>query len=89
MTWWTPGWRANWFALTATLLVTAACSETTAEAPRTTSTQAPSSAGPSVTVLEGHIVGDGDHPGYTVEVPDGWSTVDGGFIVKEDQPRSV
>jgi hypothetical protein len=34
-------------------------------------------------VLEGHIVGDTDHPGYTVEVPEGWSTEDGGFIVKE------
>jgi hypothetical protein len=34
------------------------------------------------TTLEGHIVGDSDHPGYTVEVPDWWSTEDGGFIVK-------
>lgn len=44
---------------------------------------APSSAGPWLTVLDGRIVGDDDHPGYTVKVPDGWSTENGRFIVEE------
>lgn len=34
-------------------------------------------------VFEGSIVGDGDHPGYTVEAPDGWSSLDGAFVIKE------
>ena len=82
MTWWKPARLARWFALIATLLV-AACSEPTSEGTRGPNVQPPSPTGSPVTTLQGEIVGDFEHPGYTVEVPDGWSTEDGGFIIKE------
>jgi hypothetical protein len=55
---------------------------TTSEEPGGSETQAPSPATSGRSVLEGHIVGNPDHPGYTVRVPEGWSTQDGGFMVK-------
>jgi hypothetical protein len=80
---WKLGGGARSFAVTATLFLSAACSGTATERLAGTSTPTPSAAASGATTLEGHIVGDSDHPGYTVEVPDGWSTEDGGFIVKE------
>jgi hypothetical protein len=71
------------FALVAMSLVAVACSELAADGSGAPGADEPSSAGPQLTVLEGHIVGDADHPGYTVQVPDGWSTDDGKFIVQD------
>lgn len=82
MKWWKYDSWPRWCAMTATLLVLAACSQPTAKRPQEASDQALSSAGGTLTTLEGHIVGDSIHPGYTVEVPEGWSTEDGYFIVK-------
>jgi hypothetical protein len=33
--------------------------------------------------LAGKVVGAGSHPGYAVEVPEGWSIDDGRFIIKQ------
>lgn len=49
---------------------------------------APEDAAPTETsgaplVFEGNIVGDMDHPGYTVVAPAGWSSLDGNFVIKE------
>ena len=33
--------------------------------------------------LAGKVVGAGTYPGYAVEVPEGWSTEDGHFIIKQ------
>ena len=76
-----PGQWTRWFA-TAMVLAVTACSEATAEGPRSASPEAPSPAEATLTSLEGNIVGDADHPGYAVEVPDGWSTSGDLFIVK-------
>ena len=81
---WKLGGGARSFAVTATLFLSAACSGTATERLAGTSTPTPSAAASGATTLEGHIVGDSDRPGYTVEIPDGWSTEDGGFIVKEE-----
>jgi len=77
----------------ASLLVAVACSGTTEEARSSTPTAAASSptaaptstpassAGPDVTAIDGQVLGAGDYPGYTVDVPPTWSS-DGHFTVK-------
>ncbi len=37
----------------------------------------------AVRTLAGKVLGAGTYPGYAVEVPEGWSTDDGRFIVKQ------
>lgn len=78
---WRPGRLTGWFAI-ALVLAATACSEATAEGPQSVGPEAPSSGQATRTSLDGRVVGDTDHPGYAVEVPDGWSTADGGFMVK-------
>jgi hypothetical protein len=80
MRWRRVGWTA-WIAIAMVLLATA-CSEATTEAPQSSSPEASSSADGMLTSLEGNIVGDAGHPGYAVEVPAGWSSLDGNFVVK-------
>lgn len=70
----------GWFAI-AMVLAATACSEATAEGPQSAGPDVPPIDG-SLTSLDGHVVGDADHPGYAVDVPDGWSAVDGLFMVK-------
>lgn len=76
-----PGRWTGWFAI-AMVLAANACSEATGEGPPNPGSEASSPGERALTSLDGHIVGDADHPGYAVEVPDGWSTADGGFMVK-------
>jgi hypothetical protein len=75
--------RLRYLLLSVALVVATACSDPEAEDAPSASTVASGPASPGATVLEGHVIGDADHPGYTVEVPEGWSTEDGGFMVKE------
>ena len=82
MTWSRAGSWARCVVVLATSLAAVACSGTPTTEPASESAPGSSSAAPSGTVLEGRIVGDADHSGYTVEVPDGWSTEDGGFMVQ-------
>lgn len=80
--------------LSASLLVAAACSGTTAtegssstptaaaSSPTTASTPTPtSSTDPDVITIDGQVIGVGDYPGYTLEVPVTWS-VNGAFVTK-------
>lgn len=76
-----PGRWTGWFAI-ALVLSANACSEATTEGPPNPGPEASSPGERALTSLDGHIVGDADHPGYAVEVPEGWSTADGGFMVK-------
>lgn len=76
-----PGRWTGWFAI-AMVLAANACSEATTEGPQDPGSESSSPVERALTSLDGHIVGDADHPGYAVEVPDGWSTADGGFMVK-------
>jgi len=70
------------------LMMLAACSSegATSRSATPSSTIAPTPADSGTGTLHGHIVGDTVHPGYTVEVPAGWSTQDGGFMIKEGVP---
>ena len=77
-----PGRWTRWFP-TAMLLLAAACSEATTVGPQSPGSDVPSAAEGTLTTFEGHIVGDAGHPGYAVEVPAGWSTLDGNFMVKD------
>ena len=81
MKWWRHKGGVNRVAVTAVLLLAAACSDATGEGPPASPKASPST-GSDLTRLEGHVVGDADHPGYIVEVPEGWSTENGGFIIK-------
>lgn len=72
----------GWLVLSASLLVAAACSGATAEPP-TTPAVAASSADPDIKTIDGHVIGSGDYPGYSVDVPTGWSTPDGAFVIKQ------
>ena len=80
---WRPGRWTRWFALTAMVLVAAACSEATAERPESASPEVPSRTEGTLTSADGETMGDTSHPGYSVEVPAGWSTLDGHFFVKD------
>jgi hypothetical protein len=79
---WRPGRWTRWFA-TAMVLVATACSDGTADGPQTTSPAVPSPTEGTLASADGEIVGDADHPGYSIEVPAGWSTLDGHFFVKD------
>jgi hypothetical protein len=63
-------------ALSAVLLA-AACTGAS-----TTAATAPSSSDPTLRTLAGTVFGTGDYPSYAVDVPPGWSTTDGHFVVK-------
>lgn len=88
----TGGWGLRtvrrWLVLSAPLLVAAACSGAATETsspstPTAGSASTPaSSAVPDPTVIEGQVLGGGEYPGYTVEVPPGWSAPDGHFVLK-------
>lgn len=71
--------NTRWLVISVFLAVTAACSGATAERPSTAPEPSPD---PAIRVIEGHVNGDGEYPGYTVEAPTGWSSSDGGFVVK-------
>ncbi len=71
----------GWFAM-ALVLAATACSESTAEGPPNPGSEVSSPGGSVLTSLDGHIVGDSDHPGYAVDVPEGWSVSGGFFVVK-------
>jgi hypothetical protein len=79
------GWRRRWTRWFATGMVffAAACSEATAEGPQSPGSEVPSPTEGTLTSADGEIMGDVDHPGYSVEVPAGWSTLDGHFFVKD------
>jgi len=78
----------RWLVLSASLFVAAACSgatdtndgSSTPTGAASASTPA-SSADPDVTMIDGQVVGVGDYPAYTLEVPVTWS-VDGAFVTK-------
>ena len=84
---WRPGRWTGWFAI-AMVLVAAACSEATAEGPQSAGPEVPSPAEGTLTSADGEIMGDTESPGYSVEVPAGWSTLDGHFFVKDRRGRS-
>jgi hypothetical protein len=67
---------ARWLVMSASLLVAAACS-----GGEPASIPAPS-ANPDVTSIDASVLGGGDYPGYTVQAPPGWSSLDGHFVVK-------
>ncbi len=85
----------RWLVLSASLLVAAACSGTTdtnVGSPTPTeaaSTRTPaSSTEPEVTTIDGQVMGVGDYPSFTLEVPDTWS-VGGAFVTKGSLGVSV
>ncbi len=67
----------GWLVLSASLLV-AACSG----APERERPSTPSSVDQAPTTIDAQVLGGGDYPGFTVEVPTEWSTFDGHFVVK-------
>lgn len=71
--------------MTATLLVAAACSEPRAESPATPSTEASPSGQDGLM----YVVGDIDHPGFTVDAPEGWSRSDDGHFMVKDGPEAL
>jgi hypothetical protein len=80
---------SRWLVLSASMLVAAACSGATAESSSTasstplaaaSSTQSPPAV-QDVRTVDGQVLGGGDYPGYSVEVPDTWSTY-GHFTIK-------
>lgn len=87
--------NGRWLVLSASLLVAAACSSTTdvnEESPSPTgpspaSTPSPSS-DPVVRTIDGEVMGVGDYPAFTVEVPPTWS-VNGVFVTRGSLGVSV
>ena len=79
---WRPARWTTWFA-TATVLVAVACSDATIDGTQGPDPEAPSPTDVTLTSADGEIMGDLDHPGFSVEVPDGWSTLDGHFFIKD------
>lgn len=78
----------RWLVLAASLLVAVACSgatdtnEGTSTPTSATSTSTPAaSTDPDVTTVEGQVLGVGDYPAFTLEVPATWS-VNGAFVIK-------
>ena len=85
----------RWLVLWASLLVAAACSGATdtndgLSAPTGTASTSTgvSSADPDVTTIDGQVIGVGDYPSFTLEVPDTWS-VGGAFVTKGSLGVSV
>lgn len=80
----------RWLVTIALASVTAACSGATAErssAPTSSSSQPASTASrtaesPTTPRITGRVLGDGTFPAYSVAAPDGWSLVDGRFVIK-------
>jgi hypothetical protein len=70
----TGGPPRRWLVLSAPLLVAAACSGAAVE--RSSTPPA------SLTAIDAQVMGGGEYPGYTVEVPPAWSAPDGHFVVK-------
>lgn len=77
--------RGPWIRVSgamAALVLAVACSGSTTDG--TASASAPTtSVAPERTELDAQVIGDASHPGYTVEVPDGWSLLRGAFVVKD------
>jgi hypothetical protein len=75
---------ARWLAISGSLFGAGACSGTEAEP---TPTLAPATStdvvDPNAGSVDGVVLGDGDYPGYTVQVPPGWSTTDGHFVIND------
>ena len=67
----------GWLALSASLLVAACSGAPERERPSTLS-----SVDQSPTTIDAQVIGGGDYPGYTVEVPPAWSAIDGHFVIK-------
>lgn len=82
----THGAVSRWLVTIGLVSVTAACSGATAEPSSTptspTSTPAPSVETPAPRRITGRVLGSGTFPAYSVAAPDGWSLVDGRFVIK-------
>jgi hypothetical protein len=75
------------------MLAASACSGSASEPPASASGAEPASPSASAAAseddttdapdrsIEGHVLGQGEYPSYTVEAPDTWSTSDGHFII--------
>ena len=81
---WIEGSQVKWLVVVTALVAAGACSGGADDASNDVSDGSSPSPGPSGPVIEGSIIGDTFHPGYTVELADDWSTLDGAFMVKED-----
>lgn len=75
--------RSSFVALPVVACLLAACASDAPPDDRTSASPTEGASSGGSVVFEGIIVGDGDHPGYTVEAPDGWSSLDGAFLIKE------
>ena len=80
---WIEGWKVKRLVIVTALVAAGACSDRTDVVSNGASDRSSPSPRASGTVIEGSIVGDAFHPGYTVDLPEGWSTLDGAFMVKE------
>lgn len=81
---WIEGSQVKWLVVVTAVVAAGACSGGADDASNDVSDGSSPSPGPSGPVIEGSIIGDTFHPGYTVELADDWSTLDGAFMVKED-----
>lgn len=75
--------RSSFVTVIAGALLLVACSNDAPPDDQTSASRTATATAGGPVVFEGHIVGDDGHPGYTVELPDGWSTLDGNFMIKE------